>query len=86
MPEQALNREIADIRTWLIERVAEYTQREIDDVDPAVKLTRYRFDSIYALSLCGDIEDKYGIEVDPTLVWDYPTIDAIAQYLAGNLA
>jgi acyl carrier protein len=43
-------------------------------------------DSVYALVLCGDIEDMYGVSVDPTLAWDYPTVAAITQFLSGQLA
>ena len=39
----------------------------------------------YALTLCGDIEDAYGIEVDPLIVWDYPTIRELAGGLAEQL-
>ena len=40
---------------------------------------------MYALTLCGDIEDAYEIEVDPLIVWDYPTIRALAGGLAEQL-
>ncbi|HKP06061.1 MAG TPA: acyl carrier protein, partial [Microbacterium sp.] len=33
----------------------------------------------YALTLCGDIEDEFQLEVDPTIVWDHPTIRELAE-------
>lgn len=69
------------IRDWLLERVADYVEMPVADIKSDVKLVEYGLDSVYALTLCGDIDDEYGIEVDPTLAWDYPTVDAIVGYL-----
>ncbi len=32
--------------------------------------------------MTGDLEDWLGCELDPTLLYDYPTIDALAWHLA----
>ncbi|CCF62797.1 acyl carrier protein [Nocardia cyriacigeorgica] len=69
---------------WLAERVAEYTGRAPHQVDPAVPLAELGIDSVSAVALCGEIEDRWSIEVDPTLVFDYPTIAEIAVFLAGE--
>ncbi|TBU96224.1 acyl carrier protein [Phytopseudomonas dryadis] len=45
-------------------------------------LSEYGLDSIVALTLVGDLEDELGVALEPTLVWDYPTVDALAHYLA----
>ncbi|MEU4345618.1 acyl carrier protein [Nocardia sp. NPDC023852] len=39
-----------------------------------------------ALNLCGEIEDRWSLDIDPTLVFDYPTIVDIAGYLAAESA
>lgn len=67
--------------TWLVERVAMYLNRSPADIDPDVPLSDYGLDSVYALTLSGDIEDHLGVPVEPTLVWDYPTISSLAQAL-----
>jgi acyl carrier protein len=36
--------------------------------------------------LSGEIEDEYGLAVDPTLAWDYPTVNAIVGVLVEELA
>jgi hypothetical protein len=36
---------------------------------------------VYVLGLCADIEDHYGIAVDPTLMWDHPALDPLAEAL-----
>lgn len=72
---------MSELRTWMIERVAEYLERTPEQIEPDVSLASYGMDSLYALVLCGDIEDHLGIVVDPTLAWDHPTIDAIVAFL-----
>lgn len=73
------------LRDWTRERVAFYLECPVRDIDTSKPLTAYGFDSVFALAICGDIEDEYGFEVDPTLAWDYPTVDALAGHLAEVL-
>ena len=74
------------IQDWLVERVADYTDRAPHQVDPSIPLAELGMDSVSAVSLCGEIEDRWNLEIDPTLVFDYPTIAAIAGYLADEFA
>jgi acyl carrier protein len=73
----------ARLRTWLTERLAEYTERDPGSIDAGAPLADYGLDSVYALALCGDIEDHLGVVIEPTVVWDHPSIDALVAYLSG---
>ncbi|MGW4207273.1 acyl carrier protein [Lentzea sp. NPDC004789] len=70
------------LRPWLTGRVAAYLDRAPDEVDTARPLAEYGLDSLTAVALCADIEDEYGIEADPMLAWDHPSIDALAGVVA----
>jgi acyl carrier protein len=70
-----------DLRDWLIKRVAYYTGKEPADVDPAVPLTAYGLDSVYALTLCGEIEDHLSVRIEPTIIWDFRTVDDLLAHL-----
>lgn len=74
------------IQGWLVKRVADYTERAPHQVDPAIPLAELGLDSASAVTLCGEIEDRWSLDVDPTLVFDYPTIADIAGYLAAEFA
>jgi acyl carrier protein len=46
-------------------------------------------DSLYTLSVISDIEDHLDLDIDSEAIRDYPTINALADYLtelrsAGN--
>ncbi len=64
---------------WTRDRVAFYLECPPETIDPGTPLTAYGFDSVFALAICGDIEDEYGLQVEPT-------VDAIAGRLAHSLA
>ncbi|MBF6298956.1 acyl carrier protein [Nocardia amamiensis] len=76
----------ATIQDWLVERVADYTERAPHQIDPVVPLAELGLDSVSAVNLCGEIEDQWSLEVDPTLVFDYPTIADIAAHIAAEFA
>ncbi|EWC64596.1 Acyl carrier protein [Actinokineospora spheciospongiae] len=76
----------ADIAQWLAGRVASYLDTDAATIDLDLPLAEYGLDSVYALSLCGDIEDTLGLVVEPTLAWDYPTVNAMAEFLQAEIA
>ncbi|MFE6159104.1 acyl carrier protein [Streptomyces sp. NPDC056486] len=77
---------VAELCQWLTERLALHVRQSPDAIGLEVPLAAYGLDSVIALSLCGDAEDAYGIELDPTVVYDYPTIVELARHLAGVLS
>ncbi len=66
---------------FLTEKVATYLQRSPEQIDETKPLTDYGLDSVYALTLAGDLEDFLGITVDPSIVWDNPSISELSVAL-----
>lgn len=73
------------ISAWLTGTIADYRQVRPEEIDPDVPLADLGLDSVYALTMCGDIEDRFGLETDPTVAWDHPTINALAVHLHSRL-
>ncbi len=48
-------------------------------------LTEYGLDSIGALTLAGELEEQYELELPATLLWDCPTVNHLAGYLHNLL-
>lgn len=86
MSESPIKHSLETLRTWLAARVATYAQRPVHEIQADVPLAEYGLDSVYALTLTGDIEDHLGLAVDPTVMWDHPTIDALTKALLQALA
>lgn len=75
-----------EIESWLRQKVAEYSEREPTSFDRDTPLADLGLDSVYALVLCGDLEDAYGIEVEPSIVWDHPTIGELAEAIGSEVS
>lgn len=73
------------LSNWLVERVAYYLHKDALEIETDLPLAGYGLDSVYSVSLCGDLENLLGIYVEPTLAWDYPTINAIVDFLQEEL-
>lgn len=76
---------IEDLEAWLTDRIAAYDNTGGVAVTTTTPLTDLGLDSVYALALCGDIEDEFGIEVEPTIAWDHPTIKELAAALDARI-
>ena len=71
-----------EIQAWMISYLAQLLEVDSDEIDTATPFDRYGLDSSAAVGMTGDLEDWLNVELDPTLVYDYPTIKALTQYLA----
>lgn len=80
-----MNTESAAVEAWLIGRVLAYGKVDAGSFTPETPLAELGLDSVYALTLCGDIEDAYDLDVDPTIVWDHPTIRQLADGISARL-
>lgn len=70
------------IEDWLIERVSALVGVAPNQLDTAQPFATFGLDSIAAVGLAGELEDWLEIELPATILWDYPTIAALAEYLA----
>jgi len=80
-----LNANRRPILRWLTARLASYLEVPATAIDLMVPLAEMGVDSVHAISLVGDVEAHFDIEVDPTMVFDYPTLSNIADYIATTV-
>jgi acyl carrier protein len=72
------------LKTWLLAWLANEQRVGQETIDPGESFLSYGVDSVQAMSLVGDLETALGRRLPATLVWDYPTIDALAEHLADQ--
>ncbi|MBI2838244.1 MAG: SDR family NAD(P)-dependent oxidoreductase [Acidobacteria bacterium] len=75
----------ADIRAWLVAQLSERLGVPSSEIDNQQPFASYGLSSTEAVVLSGELEDWLGRRLQPTLVWEYPTIEALAGYLAEGL-
>lgn len=76
----------SEIQDWIISYVAELLEEEPESVDPTIPFDRYGLDSSAAYALTGDLEEWLGEEIDPTAIYDYPTVEALSEHLSSVVA
>jgi acyl carrier protein len=69
------------IEEWLILWIAKELGMPPAEIETSKSLLDYSLSSVTAMMLVGDLEEWLGLTLPPTLVWDYPSIAAIADYL-----
>ena len=70
------------IQSWLVDKIAEVVDLMPQEIDPAMPYSEYGLDSVSAVLVSADLEDWLGVEISPTMTWDFPTIDALSGHLA----
>ncbi|WP_448095761.1 acyl carrier protein [Luteibacter yeojuensis] len=73
------------IRDLIAVLVAEATSQPRKKIQCDLILSKLEVDSIAIVGIAMELEDRLGIEVDPTIAWDYPTIDRMADFLSNRL-
>ena len=73
---------MAAIQAWLVAQLAERLKMPAKEIDPREPFAAYGMDSLTALMMAGDLETWLGRHLSPSLMYDYPSIEALAQHLA----
>ncbi|MER5337034.1 type I polyketide synthase [Micromonospora sp. NPDC002717] len=75
----------AHLSLRISEQVADETRLPVLDVDPHRPLSEMGLDSVMTTRIRYALEREFRLALPATLLWDQPTVDAIATYLAARL-
>lgn len=75
---------VETVRDWIVNYLADLLEISSNDIETDVPFDSYGLDSSAAIGLTGDLEDWLGQQVDPTLLYDYPTVDALSAHLISE--
>jgi acyl carrier protein len=70
-----------DIRDRMIELVANALASSPQAIRSDMLFSKLGLDSVAVVDIARQLEMWLQLEIDPTVAWDYPTIDAMAVYL-----
>ncbi|MCB0208344.1 MAG: PfaD family polyunsaturated fatty acid/polyketide biosynthesis protein [Anaerolineae bacterium] len=73
---------VEEIQDWLVEHLADRLKVSIDEIDIREPFSSYDLSSAQVLVLAGKLEEWLECQLSPTLLWNYPTIEALADRLA----
>lgn len=69
------------IKTWLISNLAISLKVPAEEIDTKQSFYYYGLDSSVAISLTNELAEWLGDELEPTIFWEYPSIETLAQHL-----
>jgi acyl carrier protein len=75
------SKSVIEIQQWIVAYLAELLAVDSEAVDVKIPFDRYGLDSSAAIGMTGELENWLGYSIDPTLIYDYPTIESFAQHL-----
>ena len=70
------------VQTALLQNAASFLKVKSEDIDVDTELSEYGFDSIMFTEFVNNLNEKYKLELTPTIFFEYPTLHAFAHYLS----
>lgn len=67
---------------WLRERIARDIDQDPDSVDPTATFDRLGIDSLALLGVIGDLAGELDLEIETSVLFDHPSIQALSKHLA----
>ncbi|WP_186400374.1 non-ribosomal peptide synthetase [Stappia sp. P2PMeth1] len=89
-PKPAAAVDTDDLRLRVLRAVTEEAgailKVALDDLDADVELTEYGFDSISFTQFANRLNDRFGLDLTPTLFFEHPVLETLAAHLAERHA
>jgi len=86
MPTELENQQkaasVTEIQNWLVSYIAELIEVTRDDIDVTIPFDEYGLDSAMSVTIVADLEAWLGRTLDPTLIYDYPTLEKLAKQVS----
>jgi acyl carrier protein len=75
-----------EIQSWLVRRVSDMAGVRPEEIDVRRPIRRYGLDSVALARLAFGLEDWLGYRFQENPLDQHPTIEALSQYLAKQVA
>ncbi|MBD2565337.1 MULTISPECIES: AMP-binding protein [Nostoc] len=73
------------IQTWIENWLAQKLKIDVMSIVPTASFSDYGMDSVMAVDAAQDLSEWLQLSLEPTILWNYPTIASLAQYLAKEV-
>jgi acyl carrier protein len=72
---------LGSITDFILDKVAIHTKTPREELQADTRLVGVGVDSLVAVLLCGYLEDEYQLEIEPMMMFEYKTADAVAPVI-----
>jgi acyl carrier protein len=73
-----------EIIVWCQQFIANTLAIDLSKINPAHEFESFGLDSVAAVSLAVELEEWLGRAVDPSLLFEYPSINLLASHLTAE--
>ncbi len=77
---------ISSIEVRIASFIAESLGIKVDQVSLETDVERYGLNSAVVVSLIGELEDWLGLELSPSILYEFPTVRAVSKHLHAQLS
>lgn len=70
------------ITQWLTAHLSDKLGTPPEQINPATTFAEQGVDSMMAIVMSGDLAEWSGRDIDPTVLYEYPTIATLAKYVS----
>lgn len=74
-----------EIVNWLVINLSRVLDVSVSNIDVSLQFDEYGLDSMTAVGLVGDLAQWLKQELDPSIIYDYPSIETLAEFIVTDL-
>lgn len=74
-----------DIQDWLVSQLSTYLEVPQEKINIQIPTAQYGLDSSVAVTLTGQLSIWLDLKLEPTLFWEFPSIEGLATYLSKEV-
>jgi acyl carrier protein len=67
------------VRDWMVRYLAELLQISPRDIDLGKSLGDFGLDSVDAVIMAGELEEHFGVEIDPSVIFEFDTLQGMLE-------
>lgn len=83
---QAQSMSETELQDWLAVQIAEQLGIDEAEIEIDVPFESFGLDSVQTMSVANLGKEKFGLQLSPLVIWNYPNIESLSRYLAQELA
>jgi 8-amino-7-oxononanoate synthase len=73
------------IENWLVHRVAEILMINESEISLTEPFASFGLGSVDSVGITGELEDFLNLNLSPDLLWNYPNIRSLAEFLDNEI-
>lgn len=75
----------SDIKNWVSEKIAEKAEISVDEINKDLPFSAFSIDSLYLAEISGEVEEKFGIKLNPLDLFEFHSINKLSEHIFSLL-